>query len=205
MSETATLHHAGSRRGRREERDRKRKRQKILSYALIGLGVLLIVTLAAYFIVQPGDSAREFDSATAPVNNDQPLHAVHEMDMPGDPKKPIPFLPKDGPQPAILIPTATFDFGSIGATDIATQDFVIANIGEAPLTISRAYTSCGCTTADFTSSVIPPGEKAIVTLRLDAGFHDVRGQTVRRDLIIENNDPVNSEMVISVQAAVQSS
>lgn len=202
MSKTAALGQRGSRLNRREER---MKRQNILSYTLIGAGALLVVVLAAYLIMQPGSSAKDFDVTTALVNYDQPLHAIHEMDMPGDPKKPIPFLPKDGPQPAILIPTMTFNFGNIGATDIVAHDFVIANTGQAPLTISRAYTSCGCTTADFTSDVIPPGETAIVTLRLDAGFHDVRGQTVRRDIIIENNDPANSEMVISVQASVGSS
>lgn len=205
MSKIATSPQTTSRRKRREEYAKKQKRQKMRAYIFLGAGALLIVLLIAYLIVQPGDKAKDFNIATAPVNRDQPLHAIHEMNMPGDPKKPIPFLPKDGPQPAIFIPTTTYNFGRIGAKEVVTHDFIIANVGEAPLTISRAYTSCGCTTADFTSVVIPPGEKAIVTLRLDAGYHDVRGQVVRRDLIIESNDPKNSEMVISTQAAVQTS
>ncbi len=172
---------------------------------MIGSGVLIIIFLVLYLILQPGQNTRDFDIASAPINYDQPLHAIHEMDEPGQPKKAIPFLPKDGPQPMILIPVTSYDFGQVGATEVVTHDFVIANIGEAPLTISRAYTSCGCTTADFTSTVIPPGEKAMVTIRFDAGFHDVRGQVVRRYLVIESNDPANSELRIYIQAAVQPS
>ncbi len=205
MSKTTTVPHSKSHRRLREERRRKQRRQKQLSIGLLSLGVVIVVGLLIYLFVTPGGKSDGIDLATAPVNYDQPLHAVHEMDAPGTPKKPIPFLPKDGPQPAILIPTASYDFGSIGATDVVTHDFVIANTGEAPLTISRAYTTCGCTTADITSAVIPPGETAIVTLRLDAGFHDVRGQTVRRGLIIENNDPKNSQMEIWIQASIRTS
>ena len=73
------------------------------------------------------------------------------------------------------------------------------------LTISRAYTTCGCTKAEFTSSIIPAGKVAIVTLVFDAGFHDVRGQTVRRGLIIENNDPDWPTVEIWAQASVRSS
>jgi len=43
---------------------------------------------------------------------------------------------------------------------------------------------------------------AIVTLVFDAGFHDVRGQTVRRGLIIENNDPDWPTVEIWAQASV---
>ncbi len=117
---------------------------------------------------------------------------------------PIPLLPKDDPQPQIVVNEQFFDFGNIGATDVVRRVFVIANTGDAPLTISRAYTTCGCTTADFTSAVIPPGKVSIMTIVLDAGFHDVRGQTVRRGVIIENNDPKHSSTEIWIQASVQS-
>jgi hypothetical protein len=77
--------------------------------------------------------------------------------------------------------------------------------GDAPLTISRAYTTCGCTTAEISASVIPPGKVATVKMVFDAGYHDTRGQTVRRGLIIENNDPAQSEAEIWLVATVRSS
>jgi hypothetical protein len=42
----------------------------------------------------------------------------------------------------------------------------------------------------------------MVTMRLDAGFHDVRGQTVRRGIIIENNDPKTPQVEIWAEASV---
>ena len=192
------------RRARKGGRKRRSKQQRLLPIALIAAGALLLVGILGYLLFQSGAETRAFDFESAKVAYDEPLHAVHEMDMPGmNMSKPIPYLPPDGPQPAIYIPTTFYDFGSIGPTEVVTKEFIIANVGDAPLTISRAYTTCGCTTADFTSAVIPPGEISIVTIRLDAGFHDVRGQTVRRGLIIENNDPKNSNMEIWVRASVR--
>ena len=93
--------------------------------------------------------------------------------------------------------------GSIGPTDVVTYDFVITNMGEAPLTINRAYTTCGCTTASFTATVIPPGKVSLITMRMDAGYHDVRGQTVRRGIIIENNDLETPQVEIWAEASVR--
>jgi hypothetical protein len=85
---------------------------------------------------------------------------------------------------------------------VVERTFIVRNEGEALLTISRAYTTCGCTTAEFSASVIPPGKVATVKVIFDAGFHDTAGQTVRRGVIIENNDPNQSQAEIWVQAAV---
>ena len=42
-----------------------------------------------------------------------------------------------------------------------------------------------------------------MTLRFDAGYHDTRGQSVRRGVIIENNDPNNPQMEIWAEASVR--
>ena len=159
---------------------------------------------AAWYLLAGRSSAQTgFEYRSEDVVYDHPLTAVHEMEPPN--LASIPFLPKDEPQPKIAISEDFHNFGSVGPTDVVTYDFKIANLGEAPLTISRAYTTCGCTKADFTATVIPPGKVSIVTMRLDAGFHDVRGQTVRRGIIIENNDPKNPQVEVWAQAAVRRS
>jgi hypothetical protein len=135
------------------------------------------------------------------VAHEQPILAIHEM---GE-GPPIPFLPRNQPQPEIQVPEKSYNLGLVGPYDVIEEEFIIRNTGEAPLTISRAYTTCGCTTAEISASVIPPGKVATVRLIFDAGFHDTAGQTVRRGLIIENNDPQRSQMEIWVQAQVRSS
>jgi hypothetical protein len=128
----------------------------------------------------------------------RPFRAIHEMGG----NVPIPFLPADQPQPKIVVPNTYADFGVVGPRAIVTREFLVRNDGDAPLTISRAYTTCGCTVADFTARIVAPGKAALITLIFNAGFHDVRGQTVKRGIIIENNDRSSSRAEIWMRAAV---
>lgn len=183
-------------RAERIRQEAQKKRITAIGAAVIGV---ILVSSAAWLLWDRGQGGQaEIDYTVEDVSYDQPIQAVHEMES----GPPISFLSKNDPQPKIILNERFYDFGVIGASDVVTREFVIANTGEAPLTISRAYTTCGCTTADITSTLIPPGMVSLVTLNLDAGFHDVRGQTVRRGLIIENNDPKRSSMEIWVQATV---
>ncbi len=190
-----------SRRAIQERAQKRRKQKRILpAIVLVVVGVGLVAS-AWYLLAGRSSAQTGIEINTEDVVKDQPLTAIHEMEPPS--LASISFLPKDGPQPEISISEDFYDFGNIGPTDVVTYDFAIANTGEAPLTINRAYTTCGCTTADFTATVIPPGKMSVVTMRLDAGFHDVRGQTVRRGIIIENNDPKTPQVEIWAQASVR--
>lgn len=176
----------------------QKRNWKPLALLMVGV-VLLGVGLVAYTSAPPSASA-SLEYQPDDVAHDQPVLAVHEM---GDGPA-IPFLPANQAQPKIQIPEKNFNFGTIGPQDVVEQEFIIRNVGEAPLTISRAYTTCGCTKAEISATVIPPGQVATIKLIFDAGFHDTAGQTVRRGLIIENNDPQQSQAEIWVQAAVRS-
>ena len=96
-----------------------------------------------------------------------------------------------------------YDFVAVNAHQVLTRTFVIANSGQSPLIIRRAYTTCGCTIADFTAAEIPPGKVVLMTLQFDTGFHDMRGTTARRGVIIETNDPDQQIQEIWVQATVR--
>ena len=190
-----------SRRAIRELARKRRKRRRVLpAILLVAIGVGLIG--ATWYLLAGRSSAQtRFEYNSEDVVYDKPLTAVHEMEPLN--LESIPFLPTDGPQPKISLSEDSYNFGTIGPTEVVTYDFAITNLGEAPLTISRVYTTCGCTTADFTATVIPPGKVSVVTMRLDAGFHDVSGQTVRRGIIIENNDPKTPQVEIWAQATVR--
>jgi hypothetical protein len=180
---------------------RRARRNNIVAFAILIVALLVLAgSLYAYFSGSPTAKAA-LDYEPADIVYDRPIYAIHEM---GE-SPPIPFLPKDQAQPAIVVSEKSYDFGSIGPTDVVERSFVLFNTGDAPLTISRAYTTCGCTTADISASSIPPGKVATVTLTFDAGFHDAAGQTVRRGLIIENNDPRQSQAEIWIQASVRNS
>ncbi len=181
----------------RQERAASWPRRKKRALFISSIAVLLLVAGITYLSL--GDQEKRLYAYTSEdVVHGQPIHAVHEM-RPG-PR--IPFLPRNEPQPNIEVPDNVYDFGRVGASAILKRRFVARNTGDAPLAISRAYTTCGCTTAHLTARVIPPGKTAEVTLTFDTGFHDTRGKRVQRGLIIENNDPRYPKAEIWVRAAV---
>ncbi len=164
------------------------------------VGVLLVAGGVLGYVAGNDTAVASSEYHPDDVAHDQPFVAIHEM---GE-GAPIPFIPRNQPQPKIQIPETNYDFGTIGPQDVVEREFIIRNVGEAPLTISRAYTTCGCTTAEVSARVIQPGQVATMKLIFDAGFHDTAGQTVRRGLIIENNDPNQSQAEIWTQASVRS-
>lgn len=181
-----------------ERRQQQQRRKGSFSLVAAVVGILLLAG-ALYLSLQQRQSAQAaMVYGEADVAHEAPLVAGHEM---GE-GPPIPFLPAGGPQPQIRVPETDYDFGRIGATDVVERTFVLRNEGDAPLTISRAYTTCGCTVAEISASVIPPGKVATVKVIFDAGFHETAGQTVRRGVILENNDPNQSQAEIWIQAAV---
>jgi hypothetical protein len=189
----ARVHH------RRLARQKEQKRNWV-PYALMMVGIILLGAALTVNLFDPPQAAASLAFQPGDVAHERPILAVHEMSE----GRPIPFLPRNQTQPKIEVPEKSFNFGLVGPYDVVEKEFIIRNTGEAPLTISRAYTTCGCTTAEISASVIPPGKVATVKLIFDAGYHDTSGQTVRRGLIIENNDPQRSQTEIWVQASVRS-
>lgn len=186
---------------RRRARSKAKAKKNTGPFILGAAGILLLIVAVIGYWSGQGGGGTEIKYGPEDIVYDDPIFAVHEM---GEGPA-IPFLDLSGPQPDIVVPDDSYDFGRIGPTDVVERDFVIQNTGKAPLTISRAYTTCGCTTAEISARVIPPGKVAAVNIVFDAGFHDTAGQTVRRGLIIENNDPRQSQAEIWIQAAVRSS
>lgn len=83
-----------------------------------------------------------------------------------------------------------------------THIFAVQNAGEADLVISNLVTSCGCTTAGLSSSVIPPGQRADLTVTFDANFHPTQGE-VTRLVWFATNDPTQPWVEVRVTADVR--
>ncbi len=174
---------------------------------IAGLVVIVLAAGTAALAVARQEAARQeaWGSASGgqvEIVHNRPLRAVYAV--------PTSAVSAGLPQPAqgspgqarVQIPTDFYDFGLIGARAVVHRDFLVVNQGSAPLVILQAYTTCGCTSADLSATIIPPGKASRVTVTFDAGFHPVAGQTVRRGLVLETNDPGRPEAEIWVQASV---
>lgn len=136
---------------------------------------------------------------------DQPWRAVHEAASGFVDHAAAPQLTNTtgGPQPRLLLPRTFHDFGAVRYGARVSKEFVIVNQGSAPLVIQRAYTTCGCTVADFTASTIPPGKAALITVTWDSSQHIPTATTVRRGVIILSNDPAQPQSEIWIQATIK--
>jgi hypothetical protein len=104
--------------------------------------------------------------------------------------------------PRLDMPSASHDFGQIYDAWDVTHTFAVQNTGDADLLISNLATSCGCTTAYLSSNVIPPGQRADLTVTFDANFHPTNGP-VSRLVWFATNDPTQPWVEVRVIAVVR--
>jgi hypothetical protein len=77
--------------------------------------------------------------------------------------------------PVITFEEQEFDFGTIEQNTPQEHTFVFTNTGEAPLIITNASSSCGCTVPDYPKNVpIQPGEKGELVVKFNgSGMNQV--------------------------------
>lgn len=92
--------------------------------------------------------------------------------------QPAELDPENGP--IITFAEKIFDFGQINQGDIVEHTFVFENTGNAPLIISNAKGSCGCTVPKYArETAIAPGESSEMVVRFNSrGKSGVQSKTV---------------------------
>ncbi|RZK10940.1 MAG: DUF1573 domain-containing protein [Flavobacterium sp.] len=92
---------------------------------------------------------------------------------------------KSGPDFALLQTEKEFDFGTITLKDTVKHNFKIKNISDLPLKISEIGTSCGCTGAIVSDSIIEKNEFA----EIEVQFIPKKEQTgkITNSIVIEAN------------------
>ncbi len=67
-------------------------------------------------------------------------------------------------KPVIKFDKNSYNFGNFKESQKMQYNFVFTNTGDEPLVIQQAFSSCGCTIANFTKEPIAPGEKGKISV-----------------------------------------
>lgn len=106
-------------------------------------------------------------------------------------------IPSD---PEISFEDKSHNFGQIAQNEPATHEFEFTNSGSAPLIISEAEGSCGCTVPEWPKEPIMPGKTGVIKVIYDAK----KVGPFQKSVTITSNDP-NSPSELRIKGEVNSS
>lgn len=70
--------------------------------------------------------------------------------------------------PELSFANETHDFGSINEGQVVETEFRFTNTGKAPLIISSAQGSCGCTVPEYPNAPVAPGEEGVIRVSFNS-------------------------------------
>lgn len=73
-----------------------------------------------------------------------------------------------GPLPTFTFSEESYDFGKINEGDVVEHSFTFTNTGDAPLIISSAVGSCGCTVPEWPKEPIGIGETGEILVKFNS-------------------------------------
>ena len=88
------------------------------------------------------------------------------------------------PKTILAFDDTKYSFGKIKEGEVVKHAYRFRNAGKAPLLISRAEASCGCTVPSYPKEPIPPGGEGEITVQFDS--HNRRGHQQKNVLIWSN-------------------
>jgi hypothetical protein len=94
--------------------------------------------------------------------------------------------------PILTIDTSASNFGAVPNSGYAKRTFVLRNTGDAPLHITQARPTCGCTVAALADSIIAPGHSTKLNVSLSAA-HRSPGNFEKSIYITSNSSAAPSQ------------
>ena len=100
--------------------------------------------------------------------------------------------------PQMSIDKEVHDYGTIKKGANGTSEFTIKNTGNAPLIISRAKGSCGCTVPEWPKEPIMPGTSAVMSVKYDTK----RVGPINKSVTISSNATNAETKVVRIKGTV---
>lgn len=111
---------------------------------------------------------------------------------------PVSYGADEKPGPRMLIVEPVFDAGKVNQGNIIKHDFIVKNMGNKELNITRVDPGWGCALADYDKAIPPAGSgKISISVKTDA-----YSSPIVKSAKIVSNDPENSETRVQIKAYV---
>ncbi|MDI6760377.1 MAG: DUF1573 domain-containing protein [Candidatus Brocadiaceae bacterium] len=101
--------------------------------------------------------------------------------------------------PRLTVPESIHSFGQMYRGEKVRHHFLLKNEGEAELEIRKVRASCGCTAAEPSQKVIPPGGEAYVEVTFDS--KNFVGK-VTKTVMVDTNDPSEPTHTLTLEAFI---
>jgi hypothetical protein len=102
--------------------------------------------------------------------------------------------------PAVSVPALEHDFGTIYQGESVRHAFIFTNSGDAPLTVEKVSSSCGCTAALASAKVLAPGESGEIQSTFDSTRF--RG-AIKKTVYLYTNDPARPLVHLQIKGNVR--
>ena len=132
------------------------------------------------------NNSRTISTTTTPTNNNTPGTSINNMS--GDVAK-----------TSVTFEKMVHEFGNVVSTSENKYNFKFTNSGDAPLIISSAKGSCGCTVPSYPKGPIAPGESGEIEV-----IYKPKGQSgpqTKTVTITANTDPANTLLTIKANVS----
>ncbi len=101
--------------------------------------------------------------------------------------------------PVLSLPETVFNFGTVFQGETVRHTFIVSNSGDAPLTIDKVNSSCGCTAALVSAKVLA----ARATGELQTSFDSTRFRgDVSKTVYLYTNDPARPVAQLEIKGKV---
>ncbi|MFT5883602.1 MAG: hypothetical protein ACI9IP_000041 [Arcticibacterium sp.] len=108
------------------------------------------------------------------------------------------FAVSSNAQGVLKFETEKHDFGTLAEGPVARYSFAVTNTGTAPVVISRAMASCGCTTPEWSTDPILPG----ATSEIKVGYNTSgRPGNFNKTITVTSNSE-NSSIILKINGSV---
>lgn len=113
-----------------------------------------------------------------------------------------------GPEPGVAsaeapkaeIAEPVYNFGTALSGPPIEHVFMIKNVGKAPLEIRNVNTSCGCTAAKPSKSILAPGEVSTIAASVDTRFELGHSLSV---VNLTTNEPDNAPLQLKIEGVIK--